>query len=238
MEPTPLEPDNPLDTARVLPVVAIVWGGFTAWVAWRNYQTGWQPLWVHPPLVALMSAGLLLLIYLSIEGLLQYRALGRATTSLDRPYLTIGDTARLSVETGADAATPMVVDAYLEGREYTRKFVSANPNANISGGWKEKTRLVHRTRLGEWSAPEGARLHNLPIVVPDAIHPSVVEKPHGIDWILRVRMKPGKAPAWDAKYPIKIRGRNGSGININSKKQEFQFPAISNDSLPKLGTQS
>ncbi|OSC41072.1 hypothetical protein [Mycobacterium decipiens] len=235
MEPTPLEPDNPLDTARVLPIVTVIWGALTAWAGSASHHTGWRPIWLYPSLVALMSVGLLVLLYLSVESLIQYRALREATTSLDRSHLTIGDTARLSVATGADPAMAMAVDVHLEGREYTRKFVSGT--ANVSGGWREKTRLVHRTRLGEASVPEGSRLHNLPLVVPDTIHPSVIEKPHGINWTLRVRIKAGKAPPWDAKYPVKIRGRNGSGINIDSQRREFQFPGIPDDPLPKLRTQ-
>ncbi len=232
MDSTPLEPDNPLSTARAMPLVTVGWGALTTWAAWQGHQSGWQPLWIYPALVAVMGAGLLVMIYVSVESLLQYRALRHVTTSLDRSHLTIGDAARLSVQTGADATKPMAVDSYLEGHEYTRKLVASTPN--VTGGWKEKTRLVHRSRLCAASIPEGSAVHNVQIVIPEGIHPSVAEKPHGINWTLRVRIKSGKAPTWDAKYPVKVRGRNGSGINIDSQRQEFKFPEIAGGSLPKL----
>lgn len=234
MEPTQLQPDNELETARTVPFVALGWAALTVWAAYEAAQDGWRPLWIFPALVTLMGAGLLVLIYVSIEGLRQARALKKVTTTLDRPFLTIGEPARLSIETGADPASPVVADVHIEGREYTRTFKRRYVAANTGGGWQVKERLVHRTRACGAAAPEGARLDNLSFVVPTDIHPSVSDKPHGIDWTLRIRIRAGRAPVWDAKYDVRIRGRNGSGVSLDSKRQEFQIPEIANKSLPKL----
>lgn len=234
MEPTPLEPDTELDSARVIPLVALAWAAVTAWAAWRSHLNGWQPYWLYPPLLALMVAALVVLAVLAVQGARQLRALRQATVILDQPFLTIGERARLAVQTGANQDTALTVDVHLEGREYTREFRAKNVSSETGGGWKIDERLVYRSQLCAATAPEGARLDDLNLVVPSDIHPSVLEKPHGIEWTLRIRIKAGTAPTWDAKYPVKIRGRNGSGVSLDSSRQQFQFPAIRDDRLPKL----
>ncbi|MGB0875455.1 MAG: hypothetical protein ACPGVY_02885 [Mycobacterium sp.] len=234
MEATPLEPDSELATARTMPIAALGWGALTGWAAWKGRQDGWEPLWLYPALLAAMGAGLLLLVVVAVRGLREYRALRFATVQLDRPFLTIGEPAALSAQTGANPGAPLHVDVHLEGREYTRDYQAKNVASGSGGGLKIKDRLVYRECLGDAAAAEGARLDHLSIVVPSDIHPSVAEKPHGIDWALRIRIKSGTAPSWDAQYPVRIRGRNGSGVSLDSKRQEFQFPKISGDPLPEL----
>ncbi len=234
MEPTPLEPDTELDSARVIPLVALAWAALTAWAAWRSHLNGWQPYWLYPPLLVAMVAALALLSVLAVQGARQLRALRHATVILNQPFLTIGERARLAVQTGANQGSALTVDVHLEGREYTREFRAKNTASETGGGWKVDEHLVYRSYLCGATAPEGARLDDLNLVVPTDIHPSVLEKPHGIEWVLRIRIKAGTAPTWDAKYPVKVRGRNGSGVSLDSNHQEFQFPKISDDRLQKL----
>ena len=235
MTATTLEPDTELGPTRAMPYVVLVCAALTAWVGWHSVQAGWRPYWVYPPLILVLVAALLVLVAVTVVGKRQQRALGHVTVVLDRPYLTIGETATLSVQTGADAATGLAVDVHLEGREYIRTHVAKNTASKSGGGWSVKQRLVYRARLHTAAAAEGARVDALSLVTPTDIHPSVTDKPHGIDWTLRVRVRSGAKPGWDGRYPITIRGRNGSGISLNARVQEFQFAQLPNEPLPKLG---
>ncbi|MXP22060.1 hypothetical protein GIY30_11965 [Gordonia sp. HNM0687] len=233
MSATVLEPESDVDSGQAMPLVTLAGAGLTAWAAWQSAQHDWRPLWLYPPLLLVLMSGVIGLTALSVVGIRQRRGLKHVTTTLDRSHLVIGDDARLTVVTGAGPATAVRVDVHLEGREYTRTVEPKNVHSGSGGGWKQKERLIFRSRVARTVTPGRGRVDNLYFVVPSDIHPSVTDKPHGIDWLLRVRVKAGSVPGWEGLYPVSVRGRNGSGHNIDASIRSFEFPRRPRTPLPK-----